>query len=226
VSAKTEDIGKTRYYYIESDGKVYLEEHEGTLQFTKEPSKLPFEIVEKKNMEFNDYSVIYSSPVLDKHPEHWHSKDEIPGMANVHHVVLESLHMSFPRCVAEGMIIKDEKVILVNASRGVTRGFWNLPGGFMEYGESPDECILRELKEEIGIDARVVKLLNVTTKSSAYHPFYLIAFIYQCESDSYDFEINPDEISEVKWFDIDNALNITKSHFTRQALMEYKKFKS
>ena len=214
---------ESTYYYIETDGKVYLIEDTGVLKFPTDPTTLPFEILEKKHMNFDGFSVIYSAPVLDKHPVEWRSKDDLPKLDNLHHVVREALNMSFPRCVAEAILIKDGKVLLVNASRGVTVGFWNLPGGFMEYGESPEECIVREVSEEIGVGSKVVELVGIWDKASMHHPYHLLAFVYLCELESYQFSPNPDEIAEVKWFEIDDALKITKSHFTRLALNEFKK---
>lgn len=217
-----EEDGPTLYYYIETDGKVYLIEKSGMLQFPTEKDPLPFEIIEKKVMSFDSYYVKYCGPVLDKHPHDWLNKDDLPKLDNLHQTVRESLHMSFPRCVAEVILIKEGKVLLVNASRGVTSGMWNLPGGFMEYGESPEECILREVKEELGLEASIKDLIGIYTKASAFHPFHLIAFVYLCIADDYEFKLDPDEIAEAEWFGIDEALEITKNHFTILALEEYK----
>jgi len=210
------------YYYIESDGKVYLVENSGELQLPTSPDSIPFKIIEKKRMLFDDFTVIYCGAVLDRHPEEWLGKDDVPKLDNVHHVVRESINMSFPRNVAEAIIIHDGMVLLTNASRGVTVGFWNLPGGFMEYGESPEDCIVRELREELGIGSKIKELIGVWEKASMHHPYHLLAFVYLCEVDNINFTLDPDEIAEVKWFDIDEALKITKSHFTRLALDEYR----
>ena len=45
-------------------------------------------------------------------------------------------------------------------------GWWDLPGGFMEYGESPEEALVREVKEELGIDAVIKNFLGT------FHQFY------------------------------------------------------
>jgi 8-oxo-dGTP diphosphatase len=214
--------GEKVYYYIESDGKIYLLEEDGVLCFPEKGDELPFEVEEKKVMKFDGFTAVYCSPKLDRHPEEWRSKDALPKLDNLHHTVRESMHMSFPRCVAEAVILKDDQVLLVNASRGVTVGFWNLPGGFMEYGESPDECIVRELREEIGVDATVKRLLGVYDRQSAHHPYHLIAFVYLCEISSYDLEPDPDEIAEVGWFGIDEAIGKTKSYFTKVSLKDLK----
>lgn len=220
--AALDEKGGKEYYYIESDGKVYLVEGSGVLGFPEKGDPLPFKITEKQVMKFDGFTVIYCSPELDRHPEEWHSKDDLPRFDNLHHTVRESMHMSFPRCVAEAIIMKNDEVLLVNASRGVTVGFWNLPGGFMEFGESPAECIVRELKEEIGVDATVVKLLGVYDRASRHRPYHLIAFVYLCRIDNYDLKPDPDEIAEVGWFKIEAAIDRTKSYFTEVSLTDFK----
>jgi 8-oxo-dGTP pyrophosphatase MutT (NUDIX family) len=219
---QTADEKQETYYFIERDGKVYLVEKSGLLQFPTVADKLPFDLIEKKKMNFGNFNAIYCTPDLKKQPEHWHSRDELPEIQNLHPAVRKCLHMSFPRCVAEALLIKDGQVLLVNASRGVTKGFWNLPGGFLEYGESPEECIIREVKEEIGLIASTKDLTGVYTKASAHHPFYLIAFVFLCDVDNFDIKLDPDEIAETKWFDINDAIAVTKSHFTKVALNDYK----
>lgn len=209
------------YYYIEQDGKVYLIEKDTFLQFPSVTDSLPFKIIEKKRMEFDGFTSIYCGTDLERYPEEWHSKDEIAGFKNLHYTVRLSLHMSFPRCVAGGVMIQNKKVLMVKASRGVTKGGWNIPGGFIEYGESPAECIVRELKEEIGIDAVPKTLLGVYDKDSGLHPYHLISFVYLCEAEDYNLVLDPDEIEEADWFEIDEAIKITRSYFTEMVLKEH-----
>src|SRR5262249_48974838 len=52
----------------------------------------------------------------------------------------------------------DEKILLVRHRKG-NRQYWVLPGGRLEYGESFNECAVREIKEETGLDVEVDKFL-------------------------------------------------------------------
>src|SRR5688500_480602 len=55
--------------------------------------------------------------------------------------------------VAAGLIKKDHRYLITKRPAGVhLAGFWEFPGGKRETGESLEECLLRELKEELGID--------------------------------------------------------------------------
>ena len=50
-----------------------------------------------------------------------------------------------------GLILKDNKILLIKKHGGPYDGKLDLPGGTIEYGEKPEETLLRELKEEVGI---------------------------------------------------------------------------
>jgi 8-oxo-dGTP pyrophosphatase MutT (NUDIX family) len=57
----------------------------------------------------------------------------------------------------KGVLIWDGRVLLVHNERDE----WELPGGGLEIGESPEECVVREVKEEVLLDATAVQLLDV-----------------------------------------------------------------
>ncbi len=53
---------------------------------------------------------------------------------------------------------------------------WSLPGGGVDHGETPVEAVVREVKEETGLDARVRRLVGVDTKSDGN-----LVFCFECE---------------------------------------------
>ena len=67
--------------------------------------------------------------------------------------------------LAAGAVVLDagERVLLVRRGRAPSAGEWTLPGGRVEAGESPEAAVVRELREETAIEARVVALLGVVT---------------------------------------------------------------
>ena len=56
------------------------------------------------------------------------------------------------------VVNKDNKILLVRHKKGNQR-YWVLPGGRLEYGETFEECAIRELKEETGLDVEVERFL-------------------------------------------------------------------
>ena len=57
-------------------------------------------------------------------------------------------------------------ILLVLRGKQPKEGFWALPGGFMEIGESPEEAAKREMLEETGVEAVAVSLIGLTSQHS------------------------------------------------------------
>ncbi len=74
---------------------------------------------------------------------------------------LSSLGMRTPLVAADGLIIIDEKLVLIRRKFYPYEGKLALPGGMVEYDERVEDAVRREMKEETGLDVEIVKLLGV-----------------------------------------------------------------
>lgn len=68
---------------------------------------------------------------------------------------------SWPRCAASSLIVRDDRVLLVQRAKGTFTGIWSPPGGHIEPGEKAADAALRELREETGIAAELLGVLDV-----------------------------------------------------------------
>ena len=82
---------------------------------------------------------------------------------------------------AVALIDADGRVLLAQRPEGKSMaGLWEFPGGKVEKGESPEAALIRELKEELGIDTWSSCLAPLTFASHAYEDFHLLMPVFAC----------------------------------------------
>src|ERR1700745_1800039 len=79
------------------------------------------------------------------------------------------------------LVDSDGRVLLAERPAGKSMaGMWEFPGGKVEPGERPEETVIRELKEELGIDVKEACLAPFSFASHAYETFHLLMPLYLC----------------------------------------------
>ena len=103
----------------------------------------------------------------------------------------------FPVSV-KGVIIRDGKVILLRNERDE----WELPGGKLELSESPEQCLAREMSEELGLVVEAESILDswVYTIVPGVH---VVVLAYGCVESSLNEAVLSDEHKELRWFPLD-----------------------
>ena len=66
-----------------------------------------------------------------------------------------------PWVTTDGIVVIDGQVVLIKRGREPFKGMYALPGGIVEYGETVEECAVREFEEETGMKTRVLDLVGV-----------------------------------------------------------------
>ena len=83
--------------------------------------------------------------------------------------------------VACALVDTDKRVLIAQRPEGkALAGLWEFPGGKVEPGERPEQTLIRELHEEIGIDVSEPCLAPLTFASHAYENFHLLMPLYIC----------------------------------------------
>ncbi len=66
-----------------------------------------------------------------------------------------------PNIASAVALVQDGQVLMVRRKFDPFKDQWTMPSGFMEYGESPEETAVREMKEELGVDVQLTGLVDV-----------------------------------------------------------------
>ncbi|MFD1695910.1 (deoxy)nucleoside triphosphate pyrophosphohydrolase [Roseibium aestuarii] len=83
--------------------------------------------------------------------------------------------------VACALIDADGRVLLAQRPEGKSMaGLWEFPGGKVETGERPEESLIRELREELGLTVKEACLAPLTFASHAYEDFHLLMPLFVC----------------------------------------------
>lgn len=100
-----------------------------------------------------------------------------------------------------GVVIKEGKVLLARHTYGAGKGMLIIPGGYVNYGETPQEALVREYMEETQITVKPLSIIGVRFNM---HDWYIA---FTAEYVSGEACSDNDENSEVLWIDTDEALS-------------------
>ena len=83
--------------------------------------------------------------------------------------------------VAVALVDVDGRVLIARRPEGkAMAGLWEFPGGKVDRGELPEAALIRELREELGIDTRTSCLAPLAFASHSYDDFHLLMPLYVC----------------------------------------------
>ena len=115
--------------------------------------------------------------------------------------------------VVAAIIIENDKVFATQRGYGEFKDGWEFPGGKIEPGETPEEAIVREIKEELDTEVEVIELLD--TVEYDYPNFHLSMGCFICKIKSGDLVLKEheaakwltkDTLGSVEWLPADMGL--------------------
>ena len=112
--------------------------------------------------------------------------------------------------VVAAIIVRDGRIFATQRGYGEWKDWWEFPGGKIEHGETPEDALKREIREELATEIEVDELL--TTVEYDYPKFHLTMYCYLCTIISGDLSLLEhedarwlalDELDCVKWLPAD-----------------------
>jgi 8-oxo-dGTP diphosphatase len=96
------------------------------------------------------------------------------------------------------VIFNEDKVLIAQRVKDL---LWEFPGGKIDEGETPEECIIREIKEELSVDIKVKKFLGLIEGIYRDIPMQVFAFLADFSGGNLSLNVHKD----AKWLKIDEV---------------------
>jgi nucleoside triphosphatase len=131
--------------------------------------------------------------------------------------------VSYPEPVVGALILSyDNEILLIKQAK------WNdqycIPGGHIELGETIEDALIREAKEETGLDISVIKMLGVQDNihSPSFHKKKHFIFLdYLCKTSQKDVLLDKREAQDFLWCDAEKALELNLAEGTRTTIIRF-----
>ena len=102
-----------------------------------------------------------------------------------------------PKVAVLALVIRDEKVLLIQRAIDPGAGKWACPAGFVEHDEDPADAVLRELKAETGLSGKITNLLEIFPRKDKVLADIVIAYTLKITGG----DLSPDDdASDAGWF--------------------------
>ena len=112
---------------------------------------------------------------------------------------------------ADAVVIENNKILLIKRKNTPFRNTWALPGGLVDYGETVEECCLRELKEETCLEGEIQKLIGVYSEPNRDPRGHTITIAFLTNVKKGEPQANDDAL-ELKWFNLQNLPKLAFDH--------------
>jgi len=105
-----------------------------------------------------------------------------------------------PKLVAGCIVADGDRTLLLRRGLEPSMGKWTYPGGFVDLGETPEKCALRETVEEVGMTVRNPELLGIYADRKDPTPIIVVTYLAKPGAET---PIVTAEATEVRYFGID-----------------------
>jgi 8-oxo-dGTP diphosphatase len=116
-----------------------------------------------------------------------------------------------PGITSDGILLKDNQILLIKRKIEPFKGKWALPGGFVEYGEKTEDTVIREVLEETGLKTKIRELAGVYSDPKRDPRGHTITIVYLLESRNGKLKAG-DDASNAKFFKINRLPDLSFDH--------------
>lgn len=123
-----------------------------------------------------------------------------------------------PKVDIRGLVLNEKDEILM--AKESIDGKWTIPGGWADIGNTPSEVALKEIKEETGMEAKIVRLLAIYDKQQHPHPpepHYVYKMVFLCRV--IGGKLRPGfDMQDAKWFAMDKLPTLSEDRILKSQL--------
>lgn len=132
------------------------------------------------------------------------------------------VHFNNPPTTVQAWIERDGAYLILKRNEEPFAGEWDLPGGFIEMGESPSEAVVREVAEETALTVVPTEFIGAFSSEYGDTGRYTVDIAYRCRIERGEFELDTDEKSDAAWLPLDDMPTLAFAG-ERQALAALRK---
>ena len=117
-----------------------------------------------------------------------------------------------PSLAVDAIVIDGDKILLVKRGKEPWKGMLAFPGGFVEQGEDPEVAVIRELKEECGLDGVVEKLVCVKGDPNRDPRGHVVSIAYLVNAQG--MPSAGDDAADAAWYDLSEIKELAGDHMS------------
>lgn len=116
-----------------------------------------------------------------------------------------------PSLTVDGIVREDDDVLLIKRKNRPFKGSYALPGGFVEYNETVEEAVLREVEEETGLKTKIIELVGVYSSPDRDPRGHIVSTAFSLKVVGGELKEGSDAAS-AKFFDLDDLPDLAFDH--------------
>lgn len=116
-----------------------------------------------------------------------------------------------PSLTVDGIIKKDERLLLIERKNPPFEGMYAIPGGFVEYGETVQEAVVREIEEETGLKTEIIELIGVYSDPERDPRGHTVSTVFHLNPVGGELKGRSDAV-DARYFKIDDLPDLAFDH--------------